>query len=110
MPRIKLDWKGDAVLRKVQKAAMEGINEVMGECVITAKNLVRTKTFTLQGSIRLTPAVPTGRGARGTWGSFDVNYALWQEVLPSPRGRAYLRPASDMHYPSLAGRIKAKLK
>ena len=45
----------------------------------------------------------------GRWGSFDVNYALVQEILPEPRGRPYLRPAADQEYPKLKARLKARM-
>jgi len=105
-----LSWRGPLVAARVRHAQIAGINKTMGECIVSAKGLVHVDTATLQGSIRLEGARAEGAGARGQWGSFDVNYALWQEVLPPSRGgKAYLRPSADQHYPSLAGHIRAAL-
>lgn len=82
----------------------------MGECILQAKGLVHVDTATLQGSIRLETARAEGNGARGQWGSFDVGYAIFQELLPPSRGgKAYLRPSADANYPHLAGHIRAAL-
>jgi hypothetical protein len=103
-------WRGPQVAARARRAQIVGINKTTGECVTSAKGLVHVDTATLQGSIRLEPARADGNGARGQWGSFDVNYALWQEVLPRGRGgKPYLRPSADANYPHLAGHIRAAL-
>ena len=106
----KLTWNGDRLLEKARDAARLAIDETTAAAVSPAKDLVHVKTRILQGSIQFRPAVREGNRTVGRWGSFDVNYALWQEILPEPRGRAYLRPAADTEYPKLAARIKARMK
>lgn len=107
----RVSWRGPLVAARVRAAQIAGVNKTMGECVTEAKGLVHVDTATLQGSITIAdPARPYGGGVRGTWGSADVAYALWQEVLPPARGgKPYLRPSADLHYPSLAGHIRAAL-
>ena len=103
-------WRGPLVAARVRAAQIAGVNKTMGECIVQAKATVHVQFGTLQGSIRLEPARPVGSGVAGQWGSFDVNYALWQEVLPPGRGgKAYLRPSADANYPHLAGHIRAAL-
>lgn len=103
-----VDWNGEQVKRKAVTASRKGIDETMSKCVIVAKGRVRVKTATLQGSLRMEPAVVLGQRIKGTWGSFDVNYALWQEIGTSRMsGQPYLRPAADAEYPQLKARIKA---
>lgn len=103
----RLIWRGAAVAAKVRAAEMVGIDVTMARCVEMAKTLVRVKTATLQGSIRFEPARPTGAGVVGLWGSFDVNYALWQEIGTSKMSaKPYLRPAGDFEYGLLAARIR----
>lgn len=103
-------WKGEAVKAKVRAATVAAINETMGACIVMAKGLVRKKTLVLQGSIRLTPAVQSGFRIIGVWGSFDVSYAIWQEIGTSKMSaQPYLRPSADTFYPTLALRIRAKL-
>lgn len=105
-----LDWKGDEVRERVVKACLVGINRVLARCAILAKTLVRVRTAVLQGSIRTEPAVNLGGRARGVWGSFDVNYALWQEIGTAVmRAQPYLRPAADAEYRGLAGEIRKAL-
>lgn len=106
----RIVWRGAAVAAHVRAAQIAGVNKTMGECITQAKGLVHVDTATLQGSIRLEGAQPDGNGVRGQWGSFDVNYALWQEVLPAGRGgKPYLRPSADTNYRNLAGHIRAAL-
>lgn len=107
---MSLHWRGPQVAARVRAAQITGVNKTMGECIIQAKATVHVDTATLQGSIRLEPARPEGNGVVGQWGSFDVRYALWQEVLPPSRGgKAYLRPSADANYPHLRAHIRAAL-
>ena len=106
----KLTWHGDAILKRIQESERLGIDETTASCVAPAKDRVHVKTRILQGSIQFRPATREGDRTVGKWGSFDVNYAFWQEVLPEPRGRAYLRPAADQEHPKLKARIVARYK
>jgi len=106
----RLEWFGDRVKARVREAERLAIDETTAACIDPAKNRVHVKTRILQGSIQFRDAEEEEGRVVGRWGSFDVNYAFWQEVLPEPRGRAYLRPAADEEYPKLARRIQANLK
>lgn len=104
-----LKWNGRVIAAKMMVAAAVAVNRVMVECVVTAQGLVRIKTGTLRGSIRFEPASP-GLIVRGLWGSFDVNYAIYQEMgTYKMSAQPYLRPAAEMHYPKLAAYIGAAL-
>lgn len=104
-----VNWNGEKIKKRVSEACRLGIDETTASCVKPAKDRVHIKTRFLQGSIQHRPATYVeGRGWVGRWGSFDVNYALWQEILPEPRGRMYLRPAAQAEYPKLQPRIKAR--
>lgn len=99
-------WNGPEVQARVHGAVVRAVNETMGDCVTSAKELVHVDTSALQGSIRFEPAHSQGDKVVGHWGSFDIKYALWQEVLPEGRGgKAYLRPSADEHYPELKKKI-----
>jgi hypothetical protein len=106
----KVKWFGKQIMAKVEKAEMGAIDETCASCVPLAKDRVHVKTRILQGSIQFRPAQRDGKRIVGKWGSFDVNYALWQEVCPEPTGKPYLRVSADIEYPKLAARIKARLK
>jgi hypothetical protein len=104
-----LTWRGDAIKKRVQEAQRLAIDETTASCVEPAKNAVRIKTHILQGSIKFRPAQRDGSRTIGRWGSFDKNYALWQEILTFAHAghQPYLRPAAAEEYPKLAERVKA---
>jgi len=104
-------WRGDEVVARIARASKLAIDETTHACVIPAKDRVHVKTRLLQGSIQAKDAVYTPeRGWIGRWGSFNVNYALAQEISPEPKGKAYLRPAAQKEYPKLVDRLKAHLQ
>jgi hypothetical protein len=104
-----LTWNGDKIKAKLQEAQRLAIDETTGSCVGPAKDRVRIKTRILQGSIQFRPATREGSRTVGRWGSFDVNYALWQEIITFSRAghQPYLRPAAEEEYPKLAARVRA---
>ena len=110
MPRgFKLDWRGDEIKSRLLKAARQGIDETMADCVTDAKRETPVRTGTLQGSVRFEPAEVRGNEAKGTWGSFDVSYAIYVEI--GTRGRPgvnMLRDAADENYPKLDGNIRSR--
>jgi hypothetical protein len=131
---LALAWKGDAVKAKVRAAAILGVNQTMAQAVTHAKrnHPWHNRSTTLEGGISiLFNAAPQDAGVRGSWGVFDVAYALAQEVgaiirpvtkkalrFKLPDGsyvvakqvvlpaRPYLRPAADVCYPRLGHNIK----
>ena len=127
-----LDWRGDEVFDRMLDATKIAIDETTAECVKDAKENVPVVTATLQGSLRIEPAMVKRGEVSGLWGSFDVNYALAVETgnrsLVGPSGsstrerggaggrgkntgnRNFLRNAADKHYPRLIGRIRRRLK
>ncbi|WP_206771965.1 phage morphogenesis protein [Polymorphum gilvum] len=118
----------------MRTAQVDGVNRTMAACVAHAKanHDWQNRTATLEGSIDIADyAAPVSDGVKGTWGSRDVVYALIHETggvirakkakaltVPMPDGtlrlvksvtipaRPYLRPAADIEYPKLAGRIR----
>lgn len=134
MAEMNLDWKGDALKAKYRKAAITGVNVTMAQCTNHAKrnHPWKNQTGILEGGISIqTLARAEGQGVRGTWGVFDVAYALAHElgavIKPKNRkalrfgkpgggdiivkqvtipARPYLRPAADAFYPRLAANIK----
>ena len=107
---MSLEWNGPEVLRLMGEAALTGINATMAQAVEHAKRNHEwiNRTGTLEGSIAIAEyAHKAGRGARGLWGSKDVEYALAQEIGGlHNKARPYLRPAADAQYPDLAANIR----
>lgn len=98
----------DNVQKKLERAALNGVDRVMADAVNHAKRLVNVDTASLQGSIKFEPAVIKGDRAHGLWGSFDINYAAAQEF--GPRGKPYLRPAAKQSYRNLHKYIREEMK
>jgi hypothetical protein len=106
---VRVTWYGDKIKKRLDTAQQLGIDTTTAAAVTPAKQFVRVKTHILQGSIQARPAAKEGGHWVGRWGSFNVNYALWQEIKTFSHAgyRPYLRPAAEIEYPKLAGRIKA---
>ena len=99
-------WHGDAQKKRIAKAVKGAIDETTILCVGEAVRTVHKVTTVLQGSIDFIPAEEEPNGdIAGEWGSKDVNYAVYEEIL-----HPYLRPAADKHYPGLTERIAKRLK
>lgn len=110
MSSYTLNWRGPMVIAKCKAATIIAVNLTMARCVVMAKGLVRVQTATLQGSIRFTPARAGGGGVVGEWGSFDVGYAIYQELgTYKMSAKPYLRPAADFEYGLLGSRIRAAM-
>ena len=107
----QVEWRGAQVLDKLLEAVKDGIDETMAAGVIKAKQRVRVRTATLQGSIRIEPAEIKRDEVVGYWGSWDVNYAIYQELgTYKMRAQPYLRPSADREYPHLKGRIARRFE
>ena len=61
-------WNGDKIVKKIIAASKGAIDETTAACVNDAKPNTPVITGTLQGSIRLTPAVERKRVVTGTVG------------------------------------------
>jgi hypothetical protein len=104
--RIKKPWQGDAIKAKMAVAVRVGMNETLAKAVNHAKGSVPVDTSVLQGSLRMEPA--GGSPLKGSFGSYDVNYAIYVEMGTSRMGaQPYIRPAVDAEFPQIGKRIKA---
>ena len=134
MARKSLVWRGKQVTAKMRAAQQDGVNRTMAACVTQAKGSHgwKNRTGVLEGGIDVIDyAEPIADGVKGVWGVRDVVYALIHELggvivpkrakalaIPQPDGgvvfaqsvtipaNPYLRPAADVQYPLLAGRIR----
>ena len=111
---MTLKWRGKELKAKIRRAQIQGVNETMAACVVHAKqnHPWQNQTGILEGSIDIAEyAKPVAGGVRGTWGSLDVLYAIYQELgTRFMSANPFLRPAADFHYPSLAGRIERAMR
>lgn len=78
-----LDWHGDDVRLRVERAARMGINRTMALCVAEAKenHPFTNRTGTAERSVRIAAAAKTTDGVTvGIWGSVMVNYFKYLEL------------------------------
>ncbi len=120
----RINWKGDKLKRKAEKASMLGIDATMSAAIMHAKSnhggggaRFQTRTGELERSIRISkPARRDRRGVVGRWGSIGLIYARRIElgfqgkdargaVVDAP-AFPFLRPAAEAEYPKLAKRIR----
>jgi len=134
MTSKSLTWTGDAVIEKMRRAEIVGVNATMGAAVKHAKanHPWKNRTGILEGAINILGyAAPTGTGVEGHWGVNDAVQARILELggvikpknakaLAIPDGEGgvryvasvtipaypYLRPAGDEEYPALIQRIR----
>lgn len=103
----RLMWYGDAMKRRVSRAAKAGIDDTTAAAAIYAKGNHpgwRNQTGTAEGSIRNEAAEHVGLNRiRGRFGSWAVDYMIWLELK---HGSA-LRNAADVEFPTLGARIHA---
>lgn len=124
---MALNWKGDAVKRAFAGAAASAIDATMSAATMQAKEnhsagahgqqRFVTHTSELERSIRISKSARRkGNAVVGTWGSIGVVYARRIEMGFQGKDSAgrvfnqpafpFLRPAADVEYPKLAGRIR----
>lgn len=127
---MPLNWKGGAVISKMQRAQITAVNTTMAAAVLHAKSnhgpgahgsgRFETQTASLERSVRIVKAAKRFvGGVIGTWGSTDTVYARRIElgfqgkdsagrVVDAP-AYPFLIPAAQAEYHKLAGRIRAAL-
>lgn len=107
---MALTWRGKQVDDLVVKATKFGVNKVMENASIHARNNHPwvNRSGILEGSIRpIVRAREQGNRIIGLWGSADVRYAIFLEVgTMFHQAFPYLRPAADAHYPTLKRLIR----
>ena len=93
------------LIRRTREAARLGINETLAIAVQIAVPLTPFLWGFLRRSIRFQPAQVQGDRIVGKWGSFDIIYALRQELFHKTK-KHYLKKAADKAYPTLTARIR----
>ena len=127
---MAINWKGNAVISKLQRAQITAVNTTMAAAVFAAKQnhgpgahsagRFETQTASLERSVRIVEAAKRiVNGAKGTWGSTDTVYARRIELGfqgKDSKGRIFdqpafpfLIPAAQVEYPKLSRRIRAAL-
>lgn len=108
---VTVQWLGGDVIRRVRAGTRLALRTLGTEGQHLAQAIVRKDTTTLEQNIEVRiprsapgsaryvvllgvfedgPDIIVGGNTQPAW-----TYAFWQETLPEPRGRAFLRPALD---------------
>ena len=107
---LEVNWNGDAVIDQYNMSVIKGMTKTMADCVVRSKRIVPVDTGTLRNSLKIIdfPKTASDGTVSGTWGSANVNYALWVEIGTSrANAQPYLRPSADENYPKLTQHIRS---
>ena len=113
--RAKVDWRGDTLLRRIRVAATEGVNETLEAAATDARSSHewRNRTGQLEEEIVTEDAHDTDANPTGSFGTTRRRgfYGLFhEEGTEHEFARPFLRPAADRQFPSLAQRIRRRLR
>ena len=103
---VRFTWRGEQVKKKIREASKKGLDKTGADCVTTAKIRPRMPFMFgfLQGSMQMRPAEERDNKIVMLWGSFEIEYALYQELR-----KGFMRHAMDQHYGELVQNIKRYL-
>lgn len=104
----RLIWHGDKILAKVREATRLAGDAVLIDATAQAKvpGWTPRDTGALANSITYERMQRAGSGLVGSFGSYDVHYAIYVEVgTYKMAGHHYLRRARDAVFPSLPERV-----
>lgn len=96
------EWRGPAVLRAVEKAVARAIDDTTEDAARLAEASAPRRTGQLQSEIVSERAVVKAGRITGRFGATKRRgfYGLFHE-----RRRPFLRPAADVAFPRLRGRV-----
>ena len=105
--KVLFEWYGGDIKKRIRAAERQAVVETAVACVRKAVPRAPIEYGTLRRSIKIGVPVEGERGVRILWGSFDVNYALYQERGTGMiTGKFYLKRSADDEYPKFGERIK----
>ncbi|HBY46024.1 MAG TPA: hypothetical protein DEU95_06285 [Chloroflexi bacterium] len=103
---MSLTWYGNQLLAQIHEQTARAMDAVLSDATASAQRSAPIDTGALKNSITFKPAVKTGGALVGSFGSYDIGYAIYQEMgTYRMAARPYLRPAADAFFPTLLDRI-----
>lgn len=105
----RFDWYGDAILGRIDSAIENAMNATLMDAVAQAQQPGWTPrdTGNLANSITFVGATRIGGVWVGSFGSYDVYYAIYVEAGTwKMEGRFYLRRSADAVFPHLPARVR----
>lgn len=102
------EWNGPEIARKIKRASVEAIDEVLEETDrdASASHWWQSDSGNLQEQIITEAAEEIPSGARGRFGT-TRHRGFYGLILE--RRQPFLRPAADRNFPHLAAAIKKRL-
>lgn len=113
--RARLDWNGDQLISRVRSAARVGVNETVDAAADDARGTHEwaNRTGQLEEEIvaeHADPAEPNPTARFGTTRRRGFYGLFHEEGTEHEFARPFLRPAADRQFPSLAARIRRRLR
>lgn len=115
LSRATLNWNGDALIQRVRRAAVAGVNETVDAARDDARlsHEWLDRTGQLEEEIvseHADKAEPNPTARFGTTRRRGFYGLLHEEGTTHEYERPFLRPAGDRNFPSLASRIRRRLR
>jgi len=112
--RARLDWRADAVIRRMHAAAAASVNDTVDAARddAAASHVWLSRTGQLEEEIvseHADPADPNPTARFGTTRRRGFYGLFHEEGTTHEFARPFLRPAADLAFPTLAGRIRRRL-
>lgn len=113
--RARLDWNGDQLVERVRHAAAAAVNETVDEAdqVASGSHVWLNRTGQLEEEIvteHADPADPNPTARFGTTRRRGFFGLFHEEGTTHEFARPFLRPAADATFPTLAARIRRRLR
>jgi HK97 gp10 family phage protein len=103
-----LTWRGAEVGNAVRRATIAGMKETLEAAVKQAKENAPVRSGALRDDIQYHGPFEGDKRITGTWGNFNIPYALFVEFgTVNMAAQYYLTRAKDQEHPKLNERIKA---
>ena len=108
---VKSEWFGDEIAAELERATVEGMENVGAEFVRVADPLTPVDEGDLRKSTRTDPVKRDADGLSIEMGSFDIRYALHVERGTSRTdGKMMYQRSADATWPKLNARIKSAMR
>lgn len=96
---------------RIERAVIGGIDAVTAKAAKAAKPLTPVRSGRLRDSMRNEPARTRGDQVVGSFGSYDVPYAIYVEKgTRRMAGRFMLQRAADATFPDVVKEIRSRLR
>lgn len=108
---VEHEWNGDDISRELERATREGLERVGAKFVRAAHPRTPVWQGFLRRSTRFDPVSDEGGELSIEMGSFDINYAEYQERGTSRmQGHFMYQTSADETWPTLGDEIKDSIR